>query len=286
MVKLVLGTAQFGLDYGITNSKGRVKKCEIKKILSTSENNEIRYLDTASLYGESERILGDLAPRNFNIITKIPPLDITNTNHIYESFKLSLNKLKRKKLNGVMLHKEDDLFIDGTIHELQALKDDGLVDNIGCSFYSPVALKKALKSNFKLDIIQIPASCLDNRFEKSGLLEVAKYNDIKVHARSLFLQGLLLNKEINLPSSIKKYSSHLLRYFQFCKENSLSPLEMALVYLIRNKFIDYGVFGCDSNRQMQDIITSYRRADAIEKDIDFDSVVSDSKMLLNPSLWK
>lgn len=286
MMKLALGTVQFGLDYGVTNVQGRVEKEEVKRILSTIGKNEIRYLDTASAYGESETVLGELASKNFEIITKIPPLEKPSLDSIHKSFNDSLKKLNRTKITGVMLHREDDFFIEGVYNKLLMLKDEGLVDKIGCSFYSPLALEKALDGNLKLDIIQIPANCLDNRFEKNKLLETAKNEGIEVYARSLFLQGLLLDREVTLPASVVKFAPELVKYFEFCETHLLSPLEMALAYVIKNEFIDYAVVGCVSERQINDIISSYKKISSLDLDFNFDSVVSSSEVLVNPSLWK
>jgi aryl-alcohol dehydrogenase-like predicted oxidoreductase len=117
-------------------------------------------------------------------------------------------------------------------------------------------------------------------------LETAKNNGIEVHARSLFLQGLLLDKEVTLPATIVKFAPELLKYFEFCETLSLSPLEMALAYVIKNDFIDYGVVGCVSEKQITNIISSYKKVSSLDLDFNFDSVISSSEVLVNPSLWK
>ena len=72
--KIVLGTAQFGMDYGITNSEGKVKDKEISNILKLAESKGINYLDTAPAYGDAENIIGKhlLKYKTFNIISKLP----------------------------------------------------------------------------------------------------------------------------------------------------------------------------------------------------------------------
>ena len=44
-MRLVLGTAQFGLDYGITNKKGKVVGQEVVKILEHAAENDINLID-------------------------------------------------------------------------------------------------------------------------------------------------------------------------------------------------------------------------------------------------
>ena len=72
MSKLVLGTVQFGLNYGIANTVGQVTVAEVRNILQVAEEAGIDTLDTAVNYGNSEQVLGEVGVKNFKVITKIP----------------------------------------------------------------------------------------------------------------------------------------------------------------------------------------------------------------------
>jgi len=282
-MKLALGTVQFGLDYGVTNSAGIVTKKEVKNILALAEKNDINTLDTASVYGSSEKILGALASQDFKIISKTPSLSNFDGT-IRDSFFSTLTRLKRDNIYGMMLHDERDIDKESQYNELLALKNDGLVNKIGCSFYSLEALEYALNKNIALDIIQIPASCLDQRFEKSGLLHRAKDNGTEIHCRSLFLQGLLLNNDV-LPTSLKAFESEITTFYKFAVSQNIKPIELALSYIYQNELFDYGVVGCQSKVQLEDIICSYINIERRQLEIPLSHLASSSEILLNPSLW-
>lgn len=282
-MKLALGTVQFGLDYGITNSTGLVSREEVKSILSLADSYNLHTLDTAAVYGSSEVVLGALANKTFNIISKIPSLS-NFKGTIKESVSATLHRLNRESLYGVMLHDERDINKVDQYSELIGLKKEGLISKIGCSFYSLEALDFALNQKIELDIIQIPASCLDQRFVKSGLLARAKENGIEIHCRSLFLQGLLLVRGV-LPSSLKEFESEINSFYQFAESECIKPIDLALTYLCQNEFIDYGVVGCQSKSQLEEIISSYKYIENKKSNIPLGKLASTSEVLLNPSLW-
>lgn len=75
MSKLVVGTAQFGLDYGIFNKTERTSSINIKNILTLAKKNHINILDTAFSYGSSEQVLEKIGINDFQAITKTSPLN-------------------------------------------------------------------------------------------------------------------------------------------------------------------------------------------------------------------
>jgi aryl-alcohol dehydrogenase-like predicted oxidoreductase len=282
-MKLALGTVQFGLNYGITNKDGLVSKDEVDKILTLAQCNNLYTLDTAAAYGDSELVLGELANNEFQVISKIPSFSGSHDS-VEKSVYKTLKRLNRESIYGLMLHDENDIKNIKQYDELSNLKKDKVVDKIGCSFYTLEALEFALDKNIQLDIIQIPASCLDQRFEKSGLLVRAKEKGIEVHCRSLFLQGLLLSRDI-LPLKLIKYKSEIDSFFKFSELNAITPMDLALSYIYQSKYIDYGVVGCQSKLQLEQIISSYRNIEKKQLSLPLKQLASSSELLLNPSLW-
>jgi len=288
-MKLALGTVQFGLDYGVTNNGGKVPIDEVNRILEFAYSENISVLDTAIAYGDSEKVIGlAYKPNNdFKHITKLP----SSSNLCLEVDELILNsiyKLKTDRLYAVLFHDENDLFNKRThssLQKLSRLKRAGKVTKIGASFYSIKALEKALDVH-ELDIIQIPASCLDQRFETSGLLKLAKSKGIEVHARSLFLQGLLLDKQAEIPENITPYMEELDKFFEFSTQVQLTPLELCLIYLIQNQYIDFGVVGCLTQQQLSEVVAAYQYVSKHPATTDMASLASSSEKLINPSLWK
>ena len=171
--KLVIGTAQFGQNYGITNSKGKVPKAEIKAILGQARCNQIYSLDTASSYGDSELILGNIGVSDFEIIAKLPALGQSNDKP-YEVFsnslKSSLKNLRKSSIETILLHRPEELlssFGDDIYKSLLKLKDNGLANRIGISIYSPEFLG-AIIPKYHFDVIQVPINIFDRRIISSG----------------------------------------------------------------------------------------------------------------------
>lgn len=283
-MNLSLGTAQFGLDYGITNHDGKVTLKEVGKILELAKAKGVKKLDTAISYGESENVLGQFDLSYFDVITKIPTMDSSSEN-IKTQIKESLHRLNISKLYGILLHNENDIFGNSNAHlkSLIDLKNQGLVDKIGASFYSIEKAKAAIESGF-IDIIQIPANILDSRFELSGIYHAALEYNIEVHVRSLFLQGLLSVNSFKRPRKFKHHQD-LLDYDLTCEKFSLTPLELALMYLSnKKKYISYGVVGCLNQKQLEQILAAYERVSQI-KNLVLPNLSSSDDILLTPTKW-
>lgn len=294
-MNLILGTVQFGLDYGITNNSGKVSTTEAQSILQVASQAGIQLLDTAAAYGDSEAVLGQLCyNRNeFDIISKIPSSKILAVD-IRTSVENSLNRLQTNKLHAILFHDQQDVLGEQSKQNfeiLTQLKNEQKIAKVGASFYSPQALESAL-SNHDLDIIQIPANCLDQRFQQSGLLDEAKRQGVEVHVRSLFLQGLLLSESNQLPVYLRQFESEVVGYFTMAKTLALTPLQLALLYLISNRTMDYGVVGCVNAQQLREITNAYNYVQKLLSDqkfknvVDLGSLASSSELLINPSLWK
>ena len=284
-MKLALGTVQFGLNYGITNNLGQVQQNEVVDILKYASKANIHLLDTAASYGNSESVLGEQSTQQFDVVSKIPTVDTLNK-PILQCITESLNKLKRNSLYGLMFHNEDDLISCAQhFNDLQTAKYNGLVHKIGCSFYSVDALKKSIDMNHDIDLIQIPANVLDQRFIKSGLLEEAKKRGIEIHCRSLFLQGLLLDRNTTLPKNLQPFKEELSHFFNFCDFHNITPLMAALMSMKQTAVIDYAVVGCVSKPQLEEIVIAYDKVNQLDRAIDFAQLASTNTVLLKPTLW-
>lgn len=282
-MKLALGTVQFGLDYGVTNTSGQVNQTEVERILDYCRKVGINTLDTAIAYGSSEQVLGQHDLSNFRIISK-PPSLLTGL-CLQDEVKRSLERLRISKLYGLLLHCEDDLLSASSaafFAQLDALKEQGLVENIGVSFYSSKAARQVITEH-PFDIIQIPANHLDSRFAKEGILDLANSKQIEVHARSLFLQGLLITKRRPAP-----FSSHpdLTRFDDQAMQLKLSNLELAISYLEQHKHIQKGVVGCLNVEQLREIVQAYQKVQKKSENSALVDLSSNDERLINPSLWQ
>lgn len=279
--KIVLGTVQFGLNYGINNSNGQTDEEEVAHILEEANHNFIYTLDTSAAYGNSESVLGrNIGNIPFNIISKYPQGKLS----VEEVFNNSLKLLKTNSLYGYLVHHFEFYQSCPEIFDsFRKLKEDNKVRKIGFSIYNPEQLQILLDKNVKFDIIQFPYNIFDRQFEPyfPTLLELG----IEVHTRSAFLQGLFFKDTNTLPSYLLPLKRDLDSLHEYCKGNEISLESMALNYLIDNQFIDGVLIGVDNCEQLKKNINTVQNK-LSPKDIDFiDSIIIKDKRLLNPVNW-
>ena len=277
--KLALGTVQFGLDYGITNTNGQVEKNEVKNILSSAKSYGIHTIDTASGYGNSEQVLGEVGISNCQVITKTDSLEL-GVNTVIQSFKKSLDNLKVDSVDGLLIRAKDaqEKEIDSLYKVLKKLKQDKLINKIGFSAYSPEQVDFLMR-NFDFDLIQLPFNVFDSRLTRGGQLSALKNKNVEIHTRSAFLQGMLLNFD-NLPRYFNTWDNQFNDYQKMVKERGMSLLEYALNFVLNISEIDKVLVGVDSEQQFTEIVK------AVKGQSNLDAYPIDDINLLNPSLWK
>ena len=277
--KLALGTVQFGLDYGITNYNGQVATNEVKNILSFAKSNGVDTLDTASGYGNSEQVLGEVGISDYQVITKTESLAL-GVNSVIQSFKQSLDNLKVDSVDGLLIRAKDvqEKEIDSLYKELKKLKRDKLINKIGFSAYSPEQVDYLL-SNFDFDLIQVPFNVFDVRLTRGGQLSALKNKNVEIHTRSAFLQGVLLDFD-NLPKHFKTWEKQFNEYQAMIKESGMSLLECALNFALNIPEIDKVLVGVNSERQLKEIVQAVKGSSSLG------AYPIDDINLLNPSLWK
>lgn len=257
-MKLALGTAQFGLDYGIANKEGQISSSEAKKILQTAKNSGINMLDTAAMYGTSERALGQAGVEEFEIVTKLPPVPLhanSISGWVEETIAQSLKNLGASTVYAVLLHRPLQLMDSGgeeLYAALQNLRARGWFQKFGLSVYEPSELELILP-HFRVDLIQAPLNLIDRRLISSGWLQHLSDNGIEVHARSAFLQGALLMQPKERPQYFKPWSDSFDHYDQWLKTEKLSPLEACLGFAYHSP-VDRVIVGVDSSAQLEAIV--------------------------------
>jgi aryl-alcohol dehydrogenase-like predicted oxidoreductase len=297
-VKLGLGTVQFGLKYGVSNQGGRTLPEEVSRILAFAASVGIEVLDTAPAYGESEEVLGELASPvfHFRIVTKtrssghqqgrFDPGEIT------AAFTDSLKRLKASRIYGLLVHTPKSLSGENgrrIFEELQALKAKGLVSKIGVSVYDSADIDgilslQQLDSELQLDIVQVPINVFDQRLLKSGHLRELRERNIEIHARSVFLQGLLLMTPESLPSHLSSVRPHLEMYLRHIDALGMSPVGAAIRFAIEQPEIDIVLCGVNNLAQLEDIhqeVSCFCPKSAI----DWSQFSFSQETILNPSLW-
>lgn len=289
--RIGLGTAQFGMNYGISNVIGKNTHGDISGILKRAEDLGLRLLDTSPAYGDSEEALGQCQTTTapFSITTKTPTFghdDITQNSAdlLIASFMQSLKHLNREKLYGLLIHDADNLLVTNgslLVEAMQELKRRGLVDKIGVSVYSSGHIDSLLDV-FMPDIIQLPINVFDQRLVESGHLIKLKQLNIEIHARSVFLQGLLLMSLEDLPPWFNAIRSHISDYYSCLSESGISRLVAALTFVRDIKEIDCILVGVNSVDHVTDIVQAYRNG--IGLDVSRFAILDEQ--YINPIRWQ
>lgn len=287
--RLAVGTVQFGLDYGVSNADGRVSINEAEEILVLAKEKGVDALDTAVLYGDSERVLGEIGVDGWNIISKLPsvPDDCIANNissWVREQIEESLERLRQSSIKGLLLHYPDQLLTgkgDELYRCLQDCKSEGLIKQVGLSIYEPGELDR-LFENMEFDVIQAPFNVLDNRLESSGWMK--RLSDLRVeqHIRSVFLQGLLLMSSQQRPDYFLPWKDVFSRWDDWLEKNNVTPIQACLRHVLSHSCVDRVVVGVQSKSQLQGILS------AVDTDVPLSAEflrVNDVN-LLNPSNWR
>jgi aryl-alcohol dehydrogenase-like predicted oxidoreductase len=290
MAKLWLGTAQFGLDYGVSNTAGRIGRDEAARILDHAAAVGVDTLDTAPAYGTSEDVLGALdAARRFRLVTKTPQfrsdvLTAAQADQAAASLDASLTKLRADRLNGLLVHWTGDLLVPGgerLYRVLDAAKRDGRLERIGISVYDPPEIA-AVAERYPIDFVQIPLNVFDQRFLRGDLLTWCAERGILVHSRSAFLQGLLLMDARSLPQRFKGAEAKLAAFGRAAQRQGLSALEAALS-VPGHAPLEAVLCGVTSLKEFEEIAANFERSRSMPFDAaDFDV---DDPAIIDPRRW-
>jgi aryl-alcohol dehydrogenase-like predicted oxidoreductase len=284
--KLAIGTAQFGLDYGINNPRGQVSLEDAATILKEARDHGVDTLDTAIAYGNSEQRLGEIGIDGWQIVTKLPPVpeecpDVRGW--ILSTVEQSMIRLKTGRIHGLLLHKPSQLLEQhgNAIHDtLSAIKHDGRVDKIGISIYDPEELERILL-RYPLDLVQAPFNILDRRLCDSGWMERLHGLGVELHVRSVFLQGLLLMNTTERLRRFPRWKSLWQVYDEWLENGTHTPLEACLAHALSFPGIARVVVGIDSPLHFREIV----HASAAPAPCISSALSTDDAGLLNPARW-
>jgi aryl-alcohol dehydrogenase-like predicted oxidoreductase len=283
--KLALGTVQFGIPYGINNTMGIPSSNELNLIFSTARLNGIQTFDTAIAYGHAEEQIRPFLFEGAQVISKFPSASTPKS--LALDLSDSLKRLGQNQLYAFIAHDADLLLKKPKLWtELIRLQADELIIKKGYSLYYPEQLEKLLEIGYIPDLIQVPFSLLDRRFDNA----IKKLHDmgVEIHVRSVFLQGLYFMNVSKLPSKLQAISSELKQLHDLAQSENVSISELALNFVTKNIDIDKVVIGVDSSEQLQINIRAVNLWND-KKNTIFDNVkqLNCSKPeLLIPSNWK
>lgn len=272
--KFGLGTAQFGLPYGISNHNGQTLPDEVSSILTYARNRGILTIDTASAYGNSEEILGRNNLETFKIVSKfMPPSDGMS---ISNQLSASLSKLNIERLYGYLAHRPLDLARNRAHwEELKELKILKKINKIGYSLNTVEELEILLEQGMFPDLVQIPYNYFDNRF-RDRIVKL-KSMGCEVHARSPFLQGLFFIK----PNDMSPFFDEVRGIIEDLQLKFKTNLPGVLLkYVLSLNFIDCVIMGVENTSQLIENLNSVNIDHSI---LDNKNRISDS--ILMPLNW-
>lgn len=290
--RLVLGTAQLGMHYGIANKSGQPDRKLALNIVDTAWKNGIRQFDTAQAYGQSEDILGYClselnVSKEARVISKFDPaLDHLSWSELSQSLDRSLYKIGLNNLHAMMLHNEDllSLWSMGLSDIILDLKNSGRICHAGVSVYNPKKALQALATE-GLDFVQLPTNILDRRFESAGVFELASKLEKRIYIRSVYLQGLLIMDVNHIPPKMS-FATPILRELDLlCEEYNLNRKEIALRYIKNNFPHAHVLFGAETPDQVLENVALW---DNKQSRISFKippALMNIDEAILNPCTW-
>lgn len=295
--RLGLGTAQFGLAYGIANASGRTPEPEVRAIVARAREAGVQTLDTAPRYGDAERVLGRLGAElaEFRIVTKtaahVAAEDVAGEGSaradigpaLERALDASLADLGLRSVHGLLEHRASALLGAGgdvVWSAMQRARESGRVARIGASVYSPEELD-ALLERFELDLVQLPLNVLDRRFVARGRMERLQDLGVEVHSRSVFLQGALLAPP-SVSARVGGLAERVERFHARCAAQGWTPLAAALAGAIATPTIAAVLVGVEDVRQLNEILAA--EVEQVDPGA-FADLRCDDPAIVDPSRW-
>ncbi|HPE68982.1 MAG TPA: aldo/keto reductase [Thermotogota bacterium] len=297
MDKLCLGTAQFGMRYGVNNPGRKPSREEVFEMLDFARLEGIMLFDTAPAYGNAEELLGEYVrlrglDTSFPVTTKLKPGVLEespgNARHVVVTeAQQSLKRMNLKQLEGYYLHTPGYLYHDDVMEGLQQIKESGLAKHVGVSVYEVADALFAADSGI-LDLIQLPYSIFDQRIDQGDFFERAGKNNVVVHARSAFLQGLLVMDREKIPQHLQGARVFLQQLDALLEKSGVNRVQACMLFSLTHPGIDALVFGVDSLPQLQQYVRVAKdppRCPELLEELHARFQHMDRKIIL-PNLWE
>lgn len=297
MMRLCLGTVQFGGDYGIRG--GRKPSVEdAVRMLNYATQNGVDAIDTAAAYGSAEEVVGEFLGRRTVLRDRLFIVSKFGTD-VFEgvapgewgaalsaALARSLKRLKTDYLDAYVCHVATAVSNAAICEAMVQAKESGLVRHIGFSVYETDEAKSCA-ANGVYDFMQVPFSVLDQRMATGGALSAAAAKGMTVHARSAFVQGLALMEENEVPERLAAARPLVRRFGELCATTGVSRRTLALAFVRRRREISHLVFGVDNLEHLKENIAAFGEtvpenvlddAERIFHDVDSDLVM--------PNKWR
>jgi aryl-alcohol dehydrogenase-like predicted oxidoreductase len=286
--KLGLGAAQFRLDAPSPAgqaARGRSPEAEVGEILAIAARSGINVFDSSTGSAWGETVIGDRmpAPCPFRLVIKAGRID-RGADHIEAEARATLKRLGLQRADAIIVQIASDLFgpYGGEAWKrLLDLRDQGLFARVGVSVYAsddPLGVAR----RFKPDVVQAPASLLDQRLLVDGTLAKLAELNIEVQMRSIFLHGLLFLPPDRVPGPLKGAASRLSRVRRMIAEGRSDPLQAALGFALSRPEAASVIVGVATAPELQAVVAA---AMSPPPDLDWDDMALDDPIALDPRRW-
>lgn len=283
--KIALGTVQFGIDYGINNQRGKIPAGEVHEILMYALEKGIDTLDSAYVYEDSEKVIGEFIKLKKPEVKIISKFSLNGELQVEDIVEASLQRLNLENLYGYLVHDFNTFSKDPKIWDaLIRLKSMHRIEKIGFSLYFPKDLQYLLENNIQMDIVQVPFSVFDQRF--SSMFASLKERGIEIQVRSVFLQGLVFKNIDDLDAEFLDLREKLLYLRSLSKQIDIPISGTCINFAALNQYIDKIVIGVDSLANLKENIKVLNYRDKVTKIYsELSSLFEVDESIIIPSNW-
>ncbi len=252
--KIVLGTANFGLEYGIANKK-KLGEDEVYSILEKACELGVTTVDTASAYGDAEKVVGKFFRKKgkcFEVITKLPAHDYHSPGDVKRDIDTALNNMSVDSIDYLLLHSYGtyEKYGNTVFPVLNEYKELGIIGHIGISVYHPFEINNVMESGRGISAVELPLNMFDRRFIKGECLSALIRKNIKVFARSVFMQGLFFMEDSKLDNFFNPVKGRIKRIRELSEAYQIPIEKMAMSFVLSNS-VDGIVLGVDSVEHLE-----------------------------------
>lgn len=280
MTELVLGTAQLGTSYGVVSRPGPpLDPGGAGHFLCEAERLGVAAFDTAPSYGAAEDIIGSSAA-TLPIHTKIAVGSSAS-----KSLRSSLSRLGRSSVDVLYLHDPREV-----LRPRSGIIDDafahvgGAVGVVGASVYDTDELLAAVDDP-RIGAVCVPLSFLD-RHIRDQHLDLAARAGMRVYARSVFLQGVILADPAALPTQVTGLRPHVHALCDIARRLGRSRLNLALGWVRSRPSVRGIVVGTDGLDDLRATVSAFNAPPLSEDELDLcEHLEMPARELTDPRRW-
>lgn len=245
---LTLGTVQLGMAYGSVVRTARPAEADAFTLLDAAWDAGVTGFDTAAAYGDAESVLGRWIAKRARAPFIMTKLDKSvHADEVPAAVSGQARTLGVVCIDALLVHDPDQL-TPSMADILHGLEADGVIGGFGASVYTVRHAIAALGAR-GLSFIQAPFSVADRRFETAGVLDRAAGGNVRFFARSLFLQGVLLQDPGTLPDTLDGLREPIAALGELAIAAGVSVLALCLA-AARHPVVTSRLIGVADERQL------------------------------------